>query len=75
MNMKAAVIKKPGVVQIEEVPVPQPAEGEVLLKVEACALRGTDQRILSGEKTVDVAIVGHEITSRVSKTGSGIKNT
>ncbi len=74
MNMKAAVIKKPGVVEIEEVPVPEPAEGEVLLKVEACALCGTDQRVLSGEKTVDVQIVGHEITGRVAKAGPGVKN-
>ncbi len=72
--MKAAVIKKPGVVQIEEVPVPEPAEGEVLLKVEACALCGTDQRVLSGEKTVDVSVVGHEITGRVAKVGPGVKN-
>ncbi|MFC1498315.1 alcohol dehydrogenase catalytic domain-containing protein [Verrucomicrobiota bacterium] len=70
--MKAAVIKKPGVIEIEEVPTPKPAEGEVLLKVEACALCGTDQRVLKGEKHVDVSIVGHEITGRVAAVGSGV---
>ncbi len=50
--MKAAVIKKPGIIDIEEVTTPKPAEGEVLLKIEACALCGTDQRVLSGEKKV-----------------------
>ena len=65
--MKAAVIKSPGVIEVEEVPTPKPGEGEVLLKVEACALCGTDQRVLKGEKNVDVAIVGHEITGAVAE--------
>ena len=71
--MKAAVIKEPGVVEVQEVPTPQPAEGEVLLKIEMCALCGTDQRVLSGEKHVDVPIVGHEITARVHMLGPGVK--
>ncbi|MFW6139099.1 MAG: alcohol dehydrogenase catalytic domain-containing protein [Spirochaetota bacterium] len=71
--MKAAVIKKPGLIKIEQVPTTQPAEGEVLLKVEACALCGTDQRVLKGEKSVDVHIVGHEITARVAAAGQGVK--
>ncbi len=70
--MKAAVIKKPGVVEIETVPTPRPGAGEVLLKVEACALCGTDQRVLSGEKRVDVGIVGHEITGTVAAVGRGV---
>jgi L-iditol 2-dehydrogenase len=72
--MKAAVIKEPGKIEVEEVSTPSPAPGEVLLKVEACALCGTDQRVLKGEKHVDVPIVGHEITGRVVKTGKGVKN-
>jgi len=71
--MKAAVIKKPGVIHVEEVPTPKPAAGEVLLKIEACALCGTDQRVLKGEKNVDVAIVGHEITGTVAEVGPGVK--
>jgi len=70
--MKAAVIKKPGLIAVEEVPVPKAGAGEVLLKVEACALCGTDQRVLSGEKHVDVPIVGHEITGLAVEIGSGV---
>lgn len=70
--MKAAVIKGPGTIVVEEVPTPEPGEGEVRLKVEACALCGTDQRVLTGEKPVDVTIVGHEITGRVDKNGPGV---
>jgi len=70
--MKAAVIKAPGVIEVEEIPTPQPLEGEVLLKVEACAICGTDQRVLSGTKPVDVPVVGHEITGTVAEVGEGV---
>ena len=73
MTMKAAVIKEPGVIKVEEVPTPTPNNGEVLLKVEACALCGTDQRVLKGEKHVDVAIVGHEVTGTVASIGNGVE--
>ncbi|MCA1810300.1 MAG: alcohol dehydrogenase catalytic domain-containing protein, partial [Lentisphaerae bacterium] len=70
--MQAAVIEQPGVIKIKEIPTPTPGVGEVLLKVEACALCGTDQRVLAGEKPVDVPVVGHEITGRVAAVGSGV---
>ncbi|MGF1638865.1 MAG: alcohol dehydrogenase catalytic domain-containing protein [Cyclobacteriaceae bacterium] len=72
--MKAAVIKKPGHIEVEDVPMPQVKDGEVLLKINACAICGTDQRVLSGEKKVDVAIVGHEIVGTVVETGKGVEN-
>jgi len=70
--MKAAVITAPGKIEIQQVETPSPAAGEVLLKVESCALCGTDQRVLSGEKHVDVPIVGHEITGTVEAVGDGV---
>ncbi len=70
--MKAAVIKQPGVIAVEDVPTPAPGPGEVLLKVEACALCGTDQRVLSGEKHVDVPIVGHEIAGTAAALGAHV---
>ena len=60
--MKAALIKSPGNIAVEDYQMPVPGKGEVLLKVDACALCGTDQRVLNGEKHVDVPIVGHEIS-------------
>lgn len=71
--MKAAVIKKPGTIIVEEFTTPKPAQGEVLLKVEACAICGTDQRVLKGEKHVDVPIVGHEISGTVIETGKDVQ--
>ena len=71
--MKAAVIKSPGNIQVENVDKPVPGEGEVLLKVNACAICGTDQRVLAGTKAVDVDIVGHEISGTVEAVGPGVK--
>ncbi len=72
--MKAAVIKSPGDIMVEEYQKPVPGNGEVLLKVDACAICGTDQRVLKGEKHVDVPIVGHEISGTVLETGNGVSD-
>ncbi|MBX3177214.1 MAG: alcohol dehydrogenase catalytic domain-containing protein [Candidatus Hydrogenedentes bacterium] len=70
--MKAAVITAPGVIEIQDVPRPSPGRGEVLLKVGASALCGTDQRVLRGEKPVSVKIIGHEIAGVVQEVGPGV---
>jgi L-iditol 2-dehydrogenase len=70
--MLAAVFKKPGEISVESYPTPIPGPGEVLLKVEACALCGTDKRVLTGEKPVSVPIVGHEIAGVVEAIGQGV---
>lgn len=73
--MKAVVMKKAGDISVADYPTPRPAEGEVLLKVEACALCGTDQRVLKGEKHVDVPIVGHEITANIVALGQNVSDS
>ncbi len=70
--MKAAVITGPGQIEVQDVPTPAPGPGEVLLKVDAAALCGTDQRVLKGEKDVDVDIVGHEVAGTVEALGEGV---
>ncbi len=71
--MKAALVKEKGLVEVEDVPKPSPQPGEVMLKVDACALCGTDQRVLRGEKAIDVQIIGHEIAGTVAAVGEGVK--
>lgn len=71
--MKAALIKGKGIVEVGEYPTPSPKAGEVLLKVDACALCGTDQRVLRGEKAISVQIIGHEIAGTAVKLGEGVK--
>lgn len=71
--MKAALIKGKGIVEVGEYPTPSPKAGEVMLKVDACALCGTDQRVLRGEKAISVPIIGHEIAGTVAEVGEGVK--
>lgn len=48
-KMSAAVFRRPGSVVIEERDVPSPGPGEVLVRVEACGVCGTDFHIFKGE--------------------------
>src|SRR3954471_13253770 len=73
MPMLAAMLKSPGNLTMENVEIPKPGPGEVLLKVDACALCGTDKRVLAGEKPVSVPIIGHEIAGTVASVGAGLE--
>ena len=72
--MKAAVFHGIRDVRIESVPKPTAGPGEVLLRVERCAVCGTDKRIFThGQKNVvPPAITGHEIIGAVEEIGSGV---
>jgi alcohol dehydrogenase, propanol-preferring len=63
-TMKAAVVRNFGSpLAIEDVPVPQPGPGEVLVKVKACGVCHTDLHAASGDwpvKPVPPFIPGHE---------------
>ena len=57
--------KKKGLV-LTDIPIPEIREGEVLIKVTACSICGSDARILKGEKEVpDGVTLGHEISGKV----------
>lgn len=72
--MKAAVLHAPKDLRIEEVPRPEPKPGEVLLRVRATAICGTDVGIYMGkEKTSYPRIQGHESTGEVAAIGEGVK--
>ncbi|WP_372623771.1 alcohol dehydrogenase catalytic domain-containing protein [Falsiroseomonas sp.] len=64
--MKAARFQGEGRIVIEEVPQPRPGGGEVLLRVAACALCGSDLRPLRQGWPVTP---GHEILGRVEQPG------
>jgi propanol-preferring alcohol dehydrogenase len=74
--MKAAVVKafgKPLV--IEDVPVPVPGPGELLVKVKACGVCHTDLHAASGDwpvKPVPPFIPGHEVAGTVAALGPGV---
>lgn len=73
--MKAAVLEEIGQLELRDLPVPMPGPGEVLLRVEANTICGTDLRIISGAKTAGVrlgVILGHEFAGRVAAVGDGV---
>lgn len=65
--MKAAVLKSPGVLQLEDLPTPECPAGGALLKIEACAVCGTDVKMLQqGHRDLAYPrILGHEIVGRI----------
>jgi L-iditol 2-dehydrogenase len=73
MKMKAAILAKPGHFEIREIDRPKTGRGEILIKVKACAVCGTDLRIFRGQKKIDVPITGHEISGVIEETGEGVK--
>lgn len=77
-TMKAAVVKQFGKpLTIEDVPVPQPGPGEVLVRVKACGVCHTDLHAASGDwpvKPVPPFIPGHEAAGIVAALGPGVTN-
>lgn len=72
--MRAAVYLGPGKIVVRDVEKPEPERGEVLIKVAACAVCGTDVRIFyHGQKNVvPPHITGHEIAGRIEAFGDGV---
>jgi len=75
-TMKAAVVRAFGQpLVIEEVPVPRPGAGEVLVKVEACGVCHTDLHAAEGDWPVKPSppfIPGHEGVGHVVAVGANV---
>jgi S-(hydroxymethyl)glutathione dehydrogenase/alcohol dehydrogenase len=73
-TMKAAILESaPGGVRIEEIPVPEPRAGEVLVKVSACGVCHTDLHVMKAEVAFPTpAVMGHEISGTVAALGPGV---
>ena len=73
-KLKAALLKAPGEVVLDEVPVPEISDDEVLLEVKYCGICGSDTHavpdcLLYPKKTY----MGHEISGVLSKVGRNVK--
>lgn len=77
-KMKAAVIHEFGQpLQIEEMPVKEPGENQILVKVIACGVCHTDLHACQGDwpaKPKMPLIPGHEAIGYVAALGKGVKN-
>ena len=70
--MRAAVYRGPGVLRIEDVPVPEVSRGEMLVRVEACGICGTDIKKIQKGLLPAPRIFGHEIAGTVARVGPGV---
>ncbi len=74
--MKAAVFYDIGDIRVEEVPEPSLGPGEVLLKVGAAGICGTDLRIFTaGHHRIPPGtrrILGHEFAGEIAAVGEGV---
>jgi len=75
--MRAVVFHGPGDLRFEEVPVPTPAPGEVVLRVEAALTCGTDVKTLRRGHPVMIprvpTVFGHEFAGTVTAVGAGVR--
>ncbi|WP_276353777.1 zinc-dependent alcohol dehydrogenase family protein [Cohnella caldifontis] len=72
-TMLAAVLHKPGDMRLEQVPVPEIGESEVLIAVKRVGICGTDPHIFRGTFPVPYPLVqGHEFSGEVVAAGSAV---
>ena len=77
--MKAWVLDKPAPVEsrplsLSDIPVPQPADDEVLVEIHACGICRTDLHLVEGELPIRKSrvIPGHQVVGTISAVGSRV---
>ena len=70
--MRAGVYREKGVVRVEEVPVPEVGPREVLIKVAACGICGTDIKKIFHAYVPAPQILGHELAGTIVAVGPGV---
>lgn len=74
--MIAAVFKGPHDIELQEIETPTIGPDELLVKMGANTVCGTDVRILRGEKTKGVilpAVLGHEMAGHIAEVGRDVR--
>jgi len=73
--MKAAVIYEPGDIRLIEKEIPVPKENEVLIRIKACGVCGTDHSLYTGGFPANYpVIIGHEFAGEVVAAGKNVIN-
>ena len=73
--MKAAVLRGPNDLALTTIATPQAGAGDLVLRVRAATVCGTDLRILTGKKTKGVrfpSVIGHEFAGVVVEAGADV---
>jgi L-iditol 2-dehydrogenase len=75
--MRALVVQRPGTAALENVPRPDPGPGEVLVRVGAAGICGSDVEVLEGRRPAPYVrypiIPGHEWAGTVEAVGSDVE--
>jgi L-iditol 2-dehydrogenase len=70
--VKAAVISGKGIVEIKDAPTPKIGAGDILVRMRACGVCGTDLEKIHGEN-ITPPILGHEVAGDVEQTGEQVR--
>ena len=75
--MKTAVLVGPNRIEIQEGPIPEPGPGEVLIRVRAVGICGSDTHYFAGRRdheaqTVYPFVLGHEFAGEVAGVGEEV---
>lgn len=72
--MQALVLTAYGHLEIKDSPAPVPADGEILIRVAACGICGSDVHGYDGSsgRRIPPLIMGHEAAGTVVSTGTGV---
>jgi len=72
-KMKAMVLKKPGEMTLENLSVPKPKDGEVLIKVSVCGACHTDLDEFEGRLEAKRPVVlGHQVVGTIAELGKDV---
>ncbi len=75
-TMRAAVLQAPGTLQIQDVPLPTPAPGQVRVKLEGCGVCASNLPPWEGREwftyPMEPGALGHEGWGRVDGVGDGV---
>jgi 2-desacetyl-2-hydroxyethyl bacteriochlorophyllide A dehydrogenase len=73
--MKAALYQAVRTIVVREMPTPEAGPGEVVVRVAACGICGTDQHIFEGDFFPSYPLIGgHEVAGEVAEVGDGVDN-
>jgi L-iditol 2-dehydrogenase len=70
--MKAAFAKIPLQIKLRDIPKPVPKPDEVIVKIDACGLCGTDVHIATKQAVNNFRPIGHEISGTIAELGSNV---
>lgn len=71
--MSAAVYRSPGVVTVEERPVPQPSSDQLVVRVDACGICGSDiHQLRDGWGFTPGRVAGHEWSGTIAAVGHDV---